>query len=235
MSQAAFRPGVPAFDAVRICRGLNLAALVVACGMLSLRTPNLLLTCTAAALPVLALAACLGTAETTYSGVAGTGARPAANFALWLPAGTLAVRDLWSGPLLLHPLDFLWVGFAGGLLMMTFMLMGDPNARYSTPRSMTLAFMAFLYAAGLVPLLDKLADRSAPSGMFYAPIAGRHIEQGLRQHYYVSLKPWGPMLHDTIVEVPQMVYRRAQAGGQLCTTLHPGALGMEWYTVSLCE
>jgi hypothetical protein len=237
MFQAMIQPGDPAYDAMRICRGLNLASLVLALAMLAISPPNLLLTSAAAALPILALVACFGTSgETTLGAVAGThDTRPTAIHAMWLPAVALALRAYWSGPLLIHKLDFLWGGIVGGLVLLIVMLLADPIVRHSMPRSTPLAVTAFLYAAGLVPLLDCLADQSPPSGMFYAPIAGRHVESGLRPHYYVSLKPWGPMLRDTVVEVPSLVYQHAEVGGLLCAALHPGALGMEWYTVSLCE
>jgi hypothetical protein len=229
MSHAVIQPGDPAYDAMRICRGLNLAALVVATAMLAISSANLLLTSAAAV--------CFGTSgETTLGAVAGTSdTRPTAAYAFWLPAAALALRALWSGPLLINRLDILWAGIVGGLVLLILMLVADPIVRQSMPRSLPLAVMAFLYAAGLVPLLDSLADQSPPSGMFYAPIAGRYVESGLRLHYYVSLKPWGPILHDTVVEVPSLVYQHAEAGGLLCAALHPGALGMEWYTVSLCE
>jgi hypothetical protein len=237
MSQLVIEPGHPAYDAMRLCRGLNVASLLVASAMLAISPPNLLLTSAAASLPILALAVCFGArGETTIGAVAGTNdTRPTAVYALWLPAVALGLRAWWSGPMLVHRLDTLWVGIVGGLVLLIFMLIADPIVRQSVPRSLPLAIMAFLYAAGLAPLLDSLADRAPPSGMFYAPIANRYSESGLRLHYYVNLRPWGPIPQDTTVEVSALVYQHAEPGGLLCAALHPGALGMEWYTVSPCE
>jgi hypothetical protein len=236
LNPSTILPGDPGYDALRFCRVLNVISLILAVAVLAYPWSSLVLVAFLALVPVLAVAAAFASGgEITLGAVAGTGdTRPTAVHALWLPAVSLALYAYWVGPYLLRPMDVLWAGVIGSVVAMVFILLADPIVRYSPPRCVPLIGVVFLYAASVAPLIDGLVDRATPLGVSSAQVLERHTKSGRGTLYYVDLSAWGPMRKDTEVQVPWEVYKYASVGGLVCVTLHPGALGMPWYDVSLC-
>ncbi len=220
-------PGDPGYEAMLACRWLTLGAVilsvVVLVGLLGM-------------VPVLAVVAAFASGgELTLGAVAGTGdTRPTAVAALWLPAFALALHAYFAGPNLVQPTHDIWAGVIGCAVGMLFILLADPIVRYSPPRSLPLAAVVFIYAAGLAPLVDSLADVGAPTGEpVFAQVLSQRTGNGGTAHY-LGLSAWGPMPKGHETAVPADVYRHVGVGDLVCVNVHPGALAMGWYTVNLC-
>jgi hypothetical protein len=221
---------------MRFCRGLTIVSLILAVAVLAYPWPSLVLVGFLAVVPVLAVAAAFASGgEITLGAVAGTSdTRPTAVHALWLPAVSLALYAYLVGPYMLRPTDVLWAGLIGCVVSMVFILLADPIVRYSPPRCVPLIGVVFLYAASVAPLVDGLLDRATPLGVSSAQVLGRHTRSLRITSYYVGLSAWGPLRQTTDVQVPWEVYKYASVCGLVCVTLHPGAVGMPWYDISLC-
>jgi hypothetical protein len=232
----AVLPGDPGYDAMRVCRLLNVVSLVLAVAVLAYPWPSQVLAGLLASVPVFAVVAAFASGgEITLGAVAGTiDTRPTAVHSLWLPAVSLALYAYWVGPYMLRPMDVLWAGLIGCVASMVFILLADPIVRYSPPRCVPLIGVVFIYAASVAPLINGLLDRAAPLGVSSAQVLEQHAKSGRATNYYLGLSAWGPMRQATEVQVPWEVYKYASVGGLVCVTLHPGALGMPWYDIALC-
>jgi hypothetical protein len=86
-----------------------------------------------------------------------------------------------------------------------------------------------MYAYGLVTVTDTLLDHS-PATTFATSIVGEHEVHGRSTTYYLDLAAWGPFDGTNKLSVPHSEYLRAQIGGAVCLSLHPGYLHAAWYT-----
>ncbi len=229
--------GDPGYEAMLAGRWLAVAATVLCLGVLFSPWQSLVLVGLLGMVPVLAVAAAFAAGgELTLGAVAGTAdTRPTAVTALWLPSAALALHAYLAGPALLQPAHDLWAGVIGCAIGMLFILLADPIVRYSPPRSLPLAAVVFMYAAGLAPLVDSMADVAAPVGdPVFAQVVSKRLGGGFGATTYVGLAAWGPMAKGHETAVPADVYGRVSVGDLVCVTVHPGALAMAWYTVGLC-
>jgi hypothetical protein len=100
-----------------------------------------------------------------------------------------------------------------------------------------LVFLAF-YGAGLGWGATMLGDRffDASTGqVFPVTVQSTWRTWGRGQHYHVQLAPWGPVPNATSMTVAISTFDDAQRGAPMCAKLHPGALGLAWYSVGRCD
>jgi hypothetical protein len=60
----------------------------------------------------------------------------------------------------------------------------------------------------------------------------RQSRNSSRTVYHLSLPPWGPKTTAGSIEVDEATYDRTEIGGTVCLALHPGALGLPWFTTA---
>jgi hypothetical protein len=66
-------------------------------------------------------------------------------------------------------------------------------------------------------------------------VVDKSISTGRSRSYHVKLAPWGPRTTTDTDDVTSGTYDDLHLGGRACVTLHPGALGVRWYTIAPCS
>jgi hypothetical protein len=96
------------------------------------------------------------------------------------------------------------------------------------------AIFGAAYAFGVFANADTLADRARPQ-VFQTEVVDKSISTGRSRSYHVKLAPWGPRTTTDTDDVTSGTYDDLHLGGRACVTLHPGALGVRWYTIAPCS
>lgn len=92
---------------------------------------------------------------------------------------------------------------------------------------------AAVYGYGATVLADVQFDTS-PGTPTTAAVLGKHIASGRSTTYYLDVGPWGPRTRPNSISVSSGDYRALNAGDSLCIGLHPGFLGLPWFTAHPC-
>ena len=99
--------------------------------------------------------------------------------------------------------------------------------------AIVLAAAAGLYAYAATIALDVKFDASAGK-VVRVTVSDKYISRGRSTSYRLRLAPSGPFGDDTTISVDSSLYEAVDAGGQVCPTVHPGALGIGWYVTAAC-
>ena len=93
---------------------------------------------------------------------------------------------------------------------------------------------AATYGYGATSVVDIQLDFSAGQ-VTPVPVTGKYITSGRHSHSYnLNLPAWGPRLGPNAIEVSAATYRAVNIGDNVCLTLHPGAIGLPWFTSAAC-
>jgi len=106
----------------------------------------------------------------------------------------------------------------------------------SSPRSVltVVALCAALYGYGATSVVDIQLDFSAGE-VTPVQVVGKHESRGSRSHTYdLDLPAWGPRTGPNSIEVSSAIYNAINIGDSICITLHPGAIGLPWFTSAVC-
>jgi hypothetical protein len=92
-----------------------------------------------------------------------------------------------------------------------------------------------LYGYGAIVLADVQFDTS-PTTVVQVPVVDKFLTYGRHATYYhLRLAPWGARTTPSEVEVPHAAYDALRPGALACIVLHPGALGLAWFTARTCR
>jgi hypothetical protein len=66
-------------------------------------------------------------------------------------------------------------------------------------------------------------------------VTGKYETHGRHSHSYnLNLPAWGPRTGPNSIEVSWSTYRAVNIGDNVCITVHPGAVGLPWFTSAVC-
>jgi hypothetical protein len=94
------------------------------------------------------------------------------------------------------------------------------------------AALCTVYLVSSVTLLNRLLDYR-DNTQFVLPIVSKRVTTGKGSTSYLSVPIWRERSDLREFQVPRPVYTEAHIGGSVCLTVHPGALALEWYELSL--
>ena len=106
----------------------------------------------------------------------------------------------------------------------------------SSPIAMlgVVAFCAGAYGYGATSVVDIQFDFSA-GDVSQVQVLDKHEYSGRHSHSYnLNLPAWGPRTGPNSIEVSAATYRAVNIGDNVCITLHPGAVGLPWFTSNAC-
>jgi hypothetical protein len=95
----------------------------------------------------------------------------------------------------------------------------------------TVLLIPFAYGAAVIT--NASFDSSKPKS-FTANVLDKSTASGkYHTSYYVMVSPWGPKKGQEELSVPREVYQKAEIGGVIGISLHPGFLGMPWIATKI--
>jgi hypothetical protein len=96
------------------------------------------------------------------------------------------------------------------------------------------ALCTALYGYGATSVVDTQLDFS-PGEVTPVQVLDKHEYRGRHSHSYdLYLPAWGPRAGRNSIEVSSATYSAVNIGDSVCITLHPGAIGLPWFTNGLC-
>jgi hypothetical protein len=138
----------------------------------------------------------------------------------------------------LQSAEELWPAVTIWLLLFMAAALTDASLRkpnFSVAWTLVVALI-YAWSAGLGT--NVILDWSQPVN-FSATVTGKRIVVSHHRYsssatYELQLTPWGPQESAGPVAVDQSMYKALQPGAFIRIQLHPGALGVRWYTISAC-
>ena len=83
-------------------------------------------------------------------------------------------------------------------------------------------------------MIDVQLDFSAGQ-VIPVQVLDKHEFRGRHSHSYdLSLPAWGPRTGPNAIEVSASTFNAVRIGENICISLHPGALGLPWFTSAVC-
>lgn len=121
-----------------------------------------------------------------------------------------------------------------GTVALTAAILGlDPVVRRHWLPLLVVVPILAAYPFGAVRSVNVRLDRAAPE-RFHVEVLEKRITPGKCPTHTLRLAAWGPVASEER-EVDRDLYDGVDVGGAICTVLHPGALGLRWFTLGLCE
>jgi hypothetical protein len=159
--------------------------------------------------------------------------RPDLTILLISPGFVLALRALQD----VRILD--WPPLLVGAVLVATALMGSvlwavPSAREKPGIAALTLALVLAYGYGVCALGDAVFDSSSGS-TYTTTVHGKHVTAGRNRRPTLRLGPWGPRAAEEEVTVTWDVYRGTSVGDTVCVRLHPGAFGVPWYRVTVCQ
>jgi hypothetical protein len=94
---------------------------------------------------------------------------------------------------------------------------------------------AAIYGYGATSVVDIQLDFSA-GAVTPVQVLDKHVFHGRRStSYNLYLPAWGPRAGPNSIEVSSATYHAVNIGESVCITLHPGAIGLPWFTSAACS
>ena len=130
------------------------------------------------------------------------------------------------------------VAVAAGIGVGVLLALAFVAARSGKPQA-GLAFAAVMlavvgsgYSYGVVTLADTTGDTRIVQT--YRPqVLGKYVRKSRNITDYLVLDAWGPQPRRDI-SVDDVLYETAVVGQAVCVEVHPGRLGVRWYTMRSC-
>jgi hypothetical protein len=161
-------------------------------------------------------------------------ARGGVNGLIVLPFAALLFQNLFHAQI-----DPYWPALPAGLailvvLPLAWSIRSAPGVTSPGALLTVLAVCAGLYGYGATAVIDIQFDTS-PGVVTPVQVLGKFENHGRRSHSYnLTLPAWGPRAGPNSIEVSGAVYRALNVGDNVCITLHPGAVGLPWFTSATC-
>jgi hypothetical protein len=159
--------------------------------------------------------------------------RPSLLAPLFVPGMVLLLRALADVHAVDWRLPLFWAAL-GAVPLTALVVIGDPTLgrRWFGPLIVFLLLSAHPW--GTVQMANAHLDRSEPE-RFRVAVLDKHVTSGNRgTTLELRLAAWGPVPADLVL-VSREVYRAVEVGGTVCVALRPGALGVRWFLVQVCD
>jgi hypothetical protein len=123
----------------------------------------------------------------------------------------------------------------GGMAMAGAAALASPAVRKSVPVCFAYAVFMSAYGGGVAVFGNVFFDDAAPQ-VFARPILDKRTNSIGKYSaiHYQTIGPWGPYAKPNEVEVAREFDDAKKKGDAVCVYLHPGALGLPWYTAGEC-
>jgi multidrug transporter EmrE-like cation transporter len=133
----------------------------------------------------------------------------------------------WSPVFLFAPI--------GGMVMAGAAALASPAVRKSMPVCFAYAVFMSAYGSGVAVFGNVFFDEAAPQ-VFARTILGKRTNSIGKYNaiHYDKIAPWGPYAEPNEVEVSREFDDPKKMGDTVCVYLHPGALGLPWFTAGDC-
>ncbi len=158
--------------------------------------------------------------------------RPGLAVAAALPGLVLLVRGMFDVAFLDIP-RLVAFGLIVGIVAGAIAKSADPRMRGVGPVLLIFACSS-LYGIGGVMQVNTRLDLSKPA-VYEAPVVGKYLSGGRHTSYHLTLPPFGPANEFQDVTVEKDFYDSLRLNDRVCAYLHPGKLGVRWYSVGRCS
>lgn len=151
---------------------------------------------------------------------------------LMMPGFLLALRAL-KDVQLLNERQLIWPTLLLHGLLLLVVLWVAPYYRHQLGRFLLLAVLLLAYPSSLLALANRMLDAAPVMEQVVTVSAKRHTTgKGATQYF-----TFAPSVVAGVGEarVPRELYDQTQIGQPVCLTMHSGALGMSWYTVTSAD
>ncbi|HEY3848957.1 MAG TPA: hypothetical protein VGL95_17775 [Acetobacteraceae bacterium] len=110
------------------------------------------------------------------------------------------------------------------------------HGRFRLGRTQVLAvlFAGMPYAYGLGMITNQYLDGSSPT-IYRTTILGKDAPAAPVMAWNVQLAAWGPRRIRGDAAVRASVYESVEPGQEVCVALRPGAFGIPWFAIRLCD
>lgn len=154
--------------------------------------------------------------------------------AIFIPIMALLIGGDGS-PVIMNPVGPFILGFIFSIFLIILFYYGDKN--FGVPHYMWIFYfiLNWVYADNALAIFSTKLDHS--KGAEYRPaVVAKDIRYGSHfTSYHLTLAPWGNISDKTDVTVVPSLFQQAVVGKPVCTILHPGLLGMDWYELFSCS
>ena len=185
------------------------------------------------ALPLATAALLLG-GRGRYSGAGERNeVRPSLLAPLFVPGMILLLRAIADVHAIDWRLPLFWAAL-GAFPLTALVVIGDPTLRRRWFGPLIVFLLLSAHPWGAFQMATALLDRSAPE-RFRVAVLDKHVTSGNRgTTLELRLAAWGPVPADLVL-VSREVYRAVEVGSTVCVALRPGALGVRWFLVQICD
>jgi hypothetical protein len=152
---------------------------------------------------------------------------PSVASALFFPGMALVLRVVLDMDVIESAVVVL-LCLALGAALIGAILKSDPTAKNRKTTFAALVLFSLAYAYGAVIETNVLLDRSNPA-YYSAAVQAKHVVNGKRVEYKLTLAPWGPKTRPNDLLVRSDTYGSVQVGDIAVLGLRRGALGIRWY------
>ena len=161
----------------------------------------------------------------------------------WLLLGPgMAMLDVLSGRIAPLPAVPELLLLARPQLVLEFVLLSSvvwlqgTGERSLAARRVVIATLAAVYAVGTVVIANAVLDRHAahPQPLWVLD-KYRNSHSGGGSYFLVADTRHAGLVGRSVRVANAALYQAAQYGNVVCAYVHPGALGLEWRTVDLCD
>jgi hypothetical protein len=161
--------------------------------------------------------------------VADNEARGNLSLLLWTPGIAIGMRALFDIRLI-HPVQLVLPALLGVALMVTCLLRVAPSYRKKVGGSIVTAAFLCVYSGGTIAIANTVLDYRQPA-RYRLQVLNKRTKGGKQPTQYFTVPNWGPYGHENEIEVSRRLFRQTEPGQSICIQLHPGAIGLQWYSV----
>ncbi len=146
-----------------------------------------------------------------------------------MPGAVLAIRAL-ADVRLIDATTLIVPTLVGLGFMLACVAWIAPVYRTNLLKLTLITLLLFAYPASSIAIANALFDQSAPDTYRLQVLQKRHTS-GKGASQYFKVPAWGPYTGTNEVQVARDLYHQTETGQTVCVLRHPGALGLEWYSV----
>lgn len=235
VEQDARLGSTPADRVERVARAREIARVLKIAGFIALGwafffpRPYVPAIVAVAALPWIALWLAWKDSAFSVEDVGKNDARANVGVLLWAPGMVIAVRALYDIRLV-HPFQVMVPALVFLALMLGCLLWASPSYRKKVGGLLMMAAFLCTYTAGTIAIANTLLDHRQPE-RYRLQVLNKRTQGRKRPTQYFTLPSWGPYAHENQIEVSRRLFRETEVGQSVCIQLHPGAIGLDWYSV----
>lgn len=225
----------PAHRLERVARAREIARVLKIAGFIALGwafffpRPYIPAIVAAAALPWIALWLAWNDSAFSVEDVGKNDARANVGILLWVPGMVIGIRAMFDIRLV-HPIQLLVPALVFLALMVACLLWASPSYRKKVGSLLITSAFLCTYTAGTIAIANTVLDHRQPE-RYRLQVLNKRSKGGKHPTQYFTLPNWGPYGHENEIEVSRRLFRETEVGQSVCIQLHPGTIGLEWYSV----